>query len=316
MSLLSRFFSSPRPAVALEITARQVTAARLGDGAPPAVEATAVVPLPAGAVVPALSAANMADAAVVASAVKEALDRTGAARHVALVIPDAVARVAIVKLEEVPARAADLDALLRWHVRKSLPFKLDEAQVTYGSGPATLGPGREFLVVAARRDIVAEYEAPCLAAGAHPGLVDLATTSLVNLQLAAGAPEGDWLLVHLAPDSATLAVVRGGQVIFHRHRGAEGSETVADLAHQTAMYYEDRLQGTGLGRVVVAGAESGPGGPEGAEAVRREIADRLGARVEALDPSGVVALNGVASASGLREQLAPLLGCLLRKDQA
>ena len=58
--------------------------------------------------------------------------------------------------------------------------------------------GREFVVASARRDIIAEYEGVCTAAGVHAGLVDLATFNLVNLQLASASGGGDWLLVHLA----------------------------------------------------------------------------------------------------------------------
>ncbi len=40
-----------------------------------------------------------------------------------------------------PAKAADLDAMLRWNVRKSLPFKIEDAQVTYGEGVAAMVAG-------------------------------------------------------------------------------------------------------------------------------------------------------------------------------
>ena len=41
----------------------------------------------------------------------------------------------------------------------------------------------EFVVVTARRDVVAEYEAVCDELKIYPGLVDLATLSVVNLFL-------------------------------------------------------------------------------------------------------------------------------------
>ena len=69
------------------------------------------------------------------------LARVGGARHVALVVPDAVAKVSLVRFDQVPAKAADLDAMLRWNVRKSLPFKTEDAQVTYGDGVPVDGEG-------------------------------------------------------------------------------------------------------------------------------------------------------------------------------
>ena len=83
-----------------------------------------------------------------------------------------------------PPRAQDLDQLIRWHVRKSAPFPIEDAQVTYSPGGAAPDGGREFVVAVARRDVVEQFEGVCADAGAHAGLVDLATFSLVNAVLA------------------------------------------------------------------------------------------------------------------------------------
>ena len=55
----------------------------------------------------------------------------------------------------------------------------------------------------------------------------------------------------------TLAILRGPHLIFFRNRAAETDGTLADLVHQTAMYYEDRLSGGGFARVLLAGAAGG-----------------------------------------------------------
>ena len=52
-------------------------------------------------------------------------------------------------------------------------------------------------------------------------------------------------------------------MIFFRNRAADADGSLADLVHQSAMYYEDRLEGAGFARVVLAGSASGE-----AEAVR------------------------------------------------
>jgi type IV pilus assembly protein PilM len=316
MSFISRLFAPPRPMVAVEIAAGHVAALRMGAGTPPVVEAYAVEPLAPGLVVPALAATNITDASAVSSAVGRVLAQVGTARHVALVVPDSVARVSLVGFDQVPARAADLEAMLRWNVRKSLPFKIDDAQVAWAPGAAS-GASREFVVIAVRRDVVAEYESVCVAAGAHPGLVDIASVNLVNLHLAAADASGDTLLVHVTAEYATLAVVREGALIFFRHRGADSTESLPDLVHQTAMYYEDRLNGAGFRRVLVAGATRGPEGPAGADALRRSLEDRLGGRVESLDLRHSASLGDRAAAGDVSlDTLAPLVGILLREAAA
>ena len=316
MSLVTRLFSPIRPAVAVEIASTRVAALRLAGGSPPTAT-YAVESLPAGAVVPSLTTPNVLDQAAVATALGRVLNDVGGARAVALVVPDSVAKVSLVRFEHVPSRPQDLDAMLRWQVRKSVPFRIDEAQVTWTEGQAIEGGGQEYVVALSRRELIAQYEEVVAAAGAHAGLVDLATFDLVNLLLASGARDDDWLLVHTAADYATLIIVRRGRVIFYRHRGADGEESLADLVHQTAMYYEDRLSGRGFGRVLLAGAAEGPDGAAGAERARRAVTERLNAKVEAVDLGGVATLAERISASpALVDQLAPLVGVLSREPAA
>jgi hypothetical protein len=88
----------------------------------------------------------------------------------------------------------------------------------------------------------------------------------------------------------TLAVIRGEHLIFFRHRSEESEGTLADLIHQTAMYYEDRLNGTGIERVWLAGMASMPD----ADAVRRDLETRLGASVERVDPRAAALVDRLA----------------------
>src|SRR5262249_58459609 len=126
----------------------------------------------------------------------------------------------------------------------------------------------------ARVDIVDSYMRACAEAGAEAGVVDLASLNLINAALAAGLEaSGDMLLVHVAPDYATLAIVRDKHLIFFRMRQLDADADLADLVHQTAMYYEDRLYGAKFSRVVLSGA-SGRGADAG-ERLRRTIEDRM-----------------------------------------
>jgi hypothetical protein len=234
------------------------------------------------------------------------------------VLPDSVGKLSLLRFEKIPEHMQDLEQLIRWQVRKSAPFKIEDAQVAWVPGIALPGGGREYVVTVARRDIIESYERACEAAGAHPGIVDLATVNLINAVLGAegrAAQSADWLLVHLAADYSTLAVVRGGDVIFFRTRPSERDEDLADLVHQTAMYHEDRLGGGGFSRVVLAGASSR--GSDAAERLRRELEGRIGTKVQALDFRGAVALRDrIAAAPELLDSLAPAIGVILREQVA
>jgi hypothetical protein len=316
MKLFSSLRDTPGPSAAVELAATRVAGAVIeGRGGRPSVSAYAVELLPEGALVPSLTAANVIDRATVAGAVARVLERLGRPRRIALVIPDPAAKVSLLRFERVPARAEDLDELVRWQVRKTAPFPIEEAQVSYTAGQQA-PDGREFIVSLARRDVVADYEALAAAEGADAGLVDIATFNVVNAVLA-GTPVGaaeDWLLVNVAPGYVTLAILRGPDLIFFRNRAAETDGTLADLVHQTAMYYEDRLSGAGFARVLLAGASGGAGRHAGdVDLVRRSLEDRLATSVDAVDPRSAVTLTDRISADpAFLDTLAPLAGILLR----
>ena len=299
------------PNVAVEIAAGRVAAAALETrGGQPAISAYAVEPLPAAALLPSLTAANTHDRAAVMTALNRVLEHVGRPRRIGLIVPDVVSKVSLVRFENVPPRIADLDQLIRWQVRKSAPFAIEEAQVSYARGAQT-AEGQEFIVSLARRVVVEEYEGLCAEAGAHAGIVDIATFSMMNAVLAApGVPAGDWLVTNVAADSASIVILRGTNPILFRNRAADDEEQLADVLHQTRMYYEDRLNGTGLARATFCGHGQG-------DELRQMLQERIAVPIETIDPRQAAALTDRIGASpALLETLAPLVGMLLRDRQA
>jgi len=315
MSILSTLHESPAPASAVEIAAGRVSAASLEwRGGQAVVSAHASEALADGALVPSLTAANCHDRPAVLGALGCVLERIGRPRRIGLVVPDVIARVSLVRFEKVPSRTQDLDQLVRWQVRKSAPFPIEDAQVTYVPGMRA-EDGQEFLVSLARRDVIQEYETLCAEAGAHAGIVDLATINVINAVLAgSGAPTADWLLVNLTSGYTSIALLRGPDVIFFRNRAADTEGTLADLVHQTAMYYEDRLKGAGLARVILSGAATAEALATGEiDQIRRSLEERLRTPVDTVDPrAGAALTDRIAAAPALLDTLTPLVGLLLR----
>jgi Tfp pilus assembly PilM family ATPase len=314
MSSLLSVREAPAPGVAVEIAAGHVSAASLEwRGRQPVVGAHAAEWLPPDALVPSLTAVNTRDRAAVVAALKRVLEKVGSPRRIGLVAPDVIAKVSLVRFEHVPARAQDLEQLVRWQMRKTAPFPIEEGQVSFVPG-VTATDGREFIVAVARREVVTEYESLCAEAGAHAGLVDLSTFNVINAVLAGGAPATDWLLVNIAADYASIAILRGPDLILFRNRAAETEGTLADLVHQTAMYYEDRLKGGGFARVVLAGAATaGPAQAGDIDDLRRSLEDRVAMKVEPIDPRAAAGIaDRIGATPALLDTLAPLVGQLLR----
>ena len=317
MSPLPGFLTSPPPSIGVEIASDRVTAVSLTrqDGGW-IVGAHATERLPAGVVTPALNASNIHDQRVLTGALRSAFDKIGGRpRRVALVIPDTAVKVSLLRFEKIPA-PQDLDQLIRWQMRKAAPFKPDDAQMSWVPGAPIVGGGREYLVTLARRDIVESYMKACAEAGADAGVVDIASLNLINATLASGGDRpGDWLIVHVAADYVTLAIVRNKDLIFFRTRQLEGEADLADVVHQTAMYYEDRLSCSTFSRVVLSGG-SARGVDEG-ERLRRNLEERLTVKVEALDFRGSAAMRDrISAGTELLDALAPAVGIVLRERVA
>jgi Tfp pilus assembly PilM family ATPase len=313
MSLFGSWLASQPPDAAIEVAPDRLSAAVVTyRDRKPVVSAHATEPLPPGIIVPSFAATNIVDRPAAEAAMRRLIDRLPSRpKRVGLVLPDNAGKVSLVRFDQVPQRRDDLDQLVLWQVRKSLPFSADEAAVTYTPGLAVGERGREYLVVAARRGVVSEYEALCAAVDAHAGLVDLASLSLLNMFLASqSAPGGDWLLVHIRADSTSIVIMRGEDVVFYRNRGESEQDSLEDLVHQTTMYYQDRLSGGGFSRVLVSGEGRYPGAME---SVRRSVQEHLGLTVVPVEPTAVAALTDRISVSAdVMDVLGPLIGISIR----
>jgi Tfp pilus assembly PilM family ATPase len=313
MSFFASWLASSPPDAAIEIAPERVSVAVVGQRSGGlVVQAHASEALPPGSVVASLTSSNVHNRALVAGTLRSVLERAGVRpRRAALVIPDLAAKVSLVRFDTVPARREDLDQLVRWQVKKASPFPIEEALVTWTPAVRNADGSAEFLVVSARRDIVAEYEAVCEQAKVYAGLVDLATLSIVNLILGSGEVSPvDWLVVHLRPNYTSIVIMRGEHVIFFRNRPEGDDTSIADLVHQTAMYYQDRLQGQRFARVFLGG-NGRIGGA--VDAARRNLEERLGVSVEPVDPlRGAALTDRIAATPELMDVLGPLVGMALR----
>ena len=299
LDALRGWLATPGPTLALDIAADAVSGVAVsGNGGRVAGHAHA--PLPAGAVTPAVAAANVRDAEALAAAVRDVLGRLPRrSSRVCLVVPDGCAKVSIVHFASAPARRADLERLVRWKLRDAIPFRLDDAQVAWDDA-APAAAGRDFVAVVMRRDIVAEYEAAARAVGVEPGVVAPASIGLLNLlgDGAGPAAAGDRLLVHAAAGYNAAAIVRGAALKLYRGQPGDREGDLTDLVHRTAMYYEDRLAGAGIRQVLLATDR----GDE--QAVSARLASRLDAPITPLHAPGgadvpAAAAGALAGASGL-----------------
>ena len=207
--------SGTRPRVACEIMPQGVVAARSADAAAP-LSAVARVSLAEGAIAPGLKPGNVVDRVAVTAAIRDAMEQIGERANardgnVTLVIPDSAVRVLLLDFEALPNRAAEALPLVRFRLKKLLPFDSDDAMVSYQVMSSGKG-GVRVLAVAIPRDVLSEYETAAREAGFEPGAVLPSTLAC----LAALEDAEATLLVNANPLGVTVAIVRSGVLLLHR----------------------------------------------------------------------------------------------------
>jgi Tfp pilus assembly PilM family ATPase len=231
---------------------------RLGrEGRRVRLAAAASLDLPEGAVRLSMTQPNIEDAAAFRATLRAALERAGALHisRVALVLPDPVARLALLPASEVAAkRRGQIEDLIRFRLRKAVPFDVRDARIAFAGGGSR---SADSVVVAAMfRPVLESYEQACRDVGAHPGLVELSGLALLNAAYGA-RPPADRLLVNWDEGYVTLLLARGEWPILLRTLAGEAAASEEEVAREVAntlLYYRERLGGTTLAQAMVRSA--------------------------------------------------------------
>jgi type IV pilus assembly protein PilM len=241
-----------RPRVACEISAERVVAARMAEGATNLEAATAA--LPTGLLTPGLQQANVTDRAKLVPALRELLTAVaGRSRDVCLVLPDSTTRVMLLDFETLPDKRQDADAVVRFRLKKSLPFDVDQASLSY----ERQGTMEQIRVVAAvtPNSVLEEYESLVREAGYNPGTV--MPSMLAALGLVDGSRPA--MVIKVEHGTTTFAIVDQDQLLLYRSLDNGGStvtgESLVDDVNTSLVYFEDRY-GVKVERLLVTGVQS------------------------------------------------------------
>ncbi|HLA78200.1 MAG TPA: hypothetical protein VJU18_11525 [Vicinamibacteria bacterium] len=250
---LRRQFVQPEPVFsAIEVRADSLGVLRLTRGAgAPTVAAATSVELPAGCLRLSMTEPNLEAPQVFRERLASALERAGVGPgRVALVLPDPLVRLTLLPPgEELPRGRAQRDELLRFKLRKSVPFEIREAHLA--CLPDRAGTGGT-VVAAIFRPVLGGYEDLCRSLGLEPGLVQVSALAL--LSAASETDDQDWLLVNWEPGYLTLALVRRGWPVLVRTLTGASTLDPAEVSREVAttlLYHRERLGGAALGRVLL-----------------------------------------------------------------
>jgi type IV pilus assembly protein PilM len=285
------------PRLACEITPERVIAARAtADGA--ALDSFTARSLSSGAVTPRLAEDNIINSDALKQAVTDALTTVGASsRDVVAILPDASIRVALLEFDTLPEKKQEADGVIRFRLKKSLPFDVDRAAVSYDVRRVN---GKVHVVAAVvLGSVLAEYEQIFRDLGYAPGIV-LPSTIASLRNIATNQPV---LVIKADSSTTTLAIVADEQLMLLRtlenQSGAAPSfEQLAHDVFSSLVFFQDTYN-MKVERILV-------GGLLDAEIVGSTLEEQTGVEVQDLVRSSysastqpnfpVSALAGVAGA--------------------
>ncbi len=302
-SLASRFYNigivrrfdhwlhaMPHPSVVVEVAAEHVAVARWGSKRGH-LDGVAVESLPAGSVMPSPIETNVTQPEAVRAALRRTFNRVPAGgAPIALLIPDQVVRVFILPFDDLPRRSNEALPLLRWRLKKSVPFDVDETVVAW-MRQAARDESLEVVTSVARQKIVREYEELIEPLGVTSSVVLSSTLATLPLVEERGAT----LLVRLSGRTLTTVITRGVSLCVYRSTEMRTDaatlepQAVLDEVFPAVAYYQDTWNDS-IDRARITGF--GEREPLFGKAIAEELRIVTGPMSDA---DGAVSLEGPAS---------------------
>jgi type IV pilus assembly protein PilM len=235
-------------------------------------------------VVPDLLEANVRERKSVFDTVRETLGSVSSrSRDVIAVLPDAAVRVMLLDFETLPANRTEAESVVRFRLKKSLPFDLDKAKISYDAQPAT--SGLRVVAAVALSSVIEDYESVFRDAGYSPGIV------LPSMLAALGAANADrpTLVVKVDARTISIAILDKNQLLLFRTlenpRGVSiTGEQLAEEVYPSVVFFQDTYH-LNIEHIFIAGlADAGGAVPAlraqtGAEVTELVANSQLGASV-------------------------------------
>ena len=292
-------YHSGRPKLACEIAPDRVIAGLAADSGQ-VLELCSTSELAPGCVVPDLTENNLRQRNSVVSALRDALGSVGGrGRDVVAVLPDAAVRVVLLDFETLPDNRLEAEGVVRFRLRKSLPFDVDKAMVSYHAQSSS--SGMRVVAAVALNSVIEDYETAFREAGFSPGVV------LPSMLAALGGVPGDrgTLVVKVDARTTSIAILDKHQLLLFRTlentRGVTISgEQLAEDVYPSVVFFQDTYS-TNIDQICVAGVSDMAGAAPALHA-------QTGAEVRELVTASQLGLGG---GSIPKWRMAGVVGALL-----
>lgn len=161
-------------------------------------------------------------------------------RPAAVILPDFAARLQVLDFDTFPGNFDEQQALVRFRMKKTIPFDIESAAVSFYQQPSSSSKRVEVVVASMSLEITGRYEAPFRACGFHPGLVTTSAMAAMNLLPMTGLN----VTAKLSGNALTVIVTDGPGLRLVRCVELEQGtvDEMTAVIHPTLVYVEDELK--------------------------------------------------------------------------
>lgn len=318
-SPLRGYFEPRLPGVACEISRQFFSVARMDPRRSHRVEGFAVENIPQGLVEPSLTEPGVRSIEELGRIIKATLIKAGVnTNRISLAIPDACARVAIHPFETLPSKREEKTELLKWKLKKTIPYAIDDSHLSYVEQKTETGKNH-VITANIHKEILAQLEEVFESLGIHVGFVTLSTFAAYEL-LARQHPDEirkSVLFMRVRSSNISSLIIQQEALVFYRHTDYN-FESPMDLMvnwsadpyeeiHPCLMYFQDKLGAAGVDKVYLSFPR------DFSEAELSSLAERTRASVCNFDASGMVQWKQAVPSNLVHHILSPALGLALGK---
>jgi type IV pilus assembly protein PilM len=155
---------------------------------------------------------NILGADAAASTLNKIVGSGRKARPAALLLPDHAVRVSLLDFDNFPTAPEEQRSLVRFRVKKAIPFDIDSASVNFWVQPGGDKKKADVVAVVVTYEILARYEALMRSTGFYPG--EVTPSSLAALELY--REPGVAVIARLTGRTLTVMAVEGGRLRLFR----------------------------------------------------------------------------------------------------
>ncbi|MGB7332406.1 MAG: hypothetical protein WBD25_13545, partial [Terriglobales bacterium] len=223
----------------------------------------------------------------------------GRSHDVIAILPDTSVRVVLLDFETLPAKRDEAEAVVRFRLKKSLPFDPNDARISYHA--QSTGKGVRAVAAVVLNTVLQEYESAFRDAGYNPGMV------MPSMLAALGAADAERPTLVVKVDARTISIAILDQeqlLLFRTLENVRGvtitGDQLAEEVYPSVVFFQDTYN-LNIERVYVAGLSE-------AGSAASALKNQSGAHVEEL-----VVTSQIGSTTGTvpRWRMAGVVGALI-----